>query len=355
MVINIIIAFILLELFFFGNLALFNLAYIAEWVIISVRTIRGGSRKRTKTIMIVAYAMILAFQIVLCVFVVFPNTHHMLIIRYIRRGFGVLVFFLPVVVGRYINMGKYNSFYLPSVSEAFTVSFSDAKDGARLIASAVDKVRSTGGKFTIDRMKEIAKDIPMHNPLSYINGDSLTEQYFTAAHAALDDPNIYIAVSRTGSAASEIISAFTQKDFNHASLSFDRDLKTIISYNGGERVYPPGLNYEMIEYFNKIEESSIMVYRLPATRSQKLKILEQIDKINREGSAYNTLGLLFKYTHKPNIMFCSQFVYTMLESAGLAYFEKEGASVKPTDLIELDYYKKLDFAYEIRFDKAEPE
>ncbi|MDR0817694.1 MAG: hypothetical protein LBN35_03550 [Clostridiales Family XIII bacterium] len=353
MVINIIIVFILLELFFFGNLSLFNLAYIAEWVIISVRTMNGGSRKRTKTVMIVSYAMIMAFQIVLCVLVVFPDHHVILFSKYVRRAFGILVFFLPVAVGRYINMGKYNSFYLPSVSEAFTVSFADAKDGARTIASAVNKVRRTGGKFTMERMNEIAKDIPRHNPLSYINGDSLTEQYFTVARASMDDPNIYIAISRTGSAASELISAFTQKEYNHASLSFDRDLETIISYNGGERVYPPGLNYEMIEFLGKTDDSSIMVYRLPCTREQKQVILDQIEKINSEGSAYNTMGILFKYTHKPNIMFCSQFVYTMLKCAGLNYFDKDGASVKPTDFIELDYYKKIDFAYEIRFDKTE--
>jgi hypothetical protein len=39
----------------------------------------------------------------------------------------------------------------------------------------------------------------------------------------------------------------------------------------------------------------------------------------------------------------------MLKYAGVHYFEKEDGEVRPTDLIELDYYKKLRFEYEIKF------
>ena len=59
-----------------------------------------------------------------------------------------------------------------------------------------------------------------------------------------------------------------------------------------------------------------------------------------------------KVTPQPNIMFCSQFVYTMLELAGLNYFEKNAAHVTPTDFIELDYYRKLDFVCRIDLNKS---
>jgi len=42
-------------------------------------------------------------------------------------------------------------------------------------------------------------------------------------------------------------------------------------------------------------------------------------------------------------MFCSQFVYTMLKVAGLEYFDKQPEKVKPTDFVELDYERKLEF------------
>lgn len=47
---------------------------------------------------------------------------------------------------------------------------------------------------------------------------------------------------------------------NHASLSFDSDLQTIISYNDGQNVYLLGLNHEIEERFNNKADSSIMVY-----------------------------------------------------------------------------------------------
>ena len=56
-------------------------------------------------------------------------------------------------------------------------------------------------------------------------------------------------------------------------------------------------------------------------------MLDKIREINNEGSAYNLLGLVLKVTPQPNIMFCSQFVYTILELAGLNYFEKDAAHV----------------------------
>ena len=54
-------------------------------------------------------------------------------------------------------------------------------------------------------------------------------------------------------------------------------------------------------------------------------------------------------------MFCSQFTYTMLELAGLNYFEKAATHVQPTDFIELDYYRNLEYVTEITFDKANPD
>lgn len=106
----------------------------------------------------------------------------------------------------------------------------------------------------------------------------------------------------------------------------------------------------MIECFNKKADSAILIYRLKATKEQKQKMIEKIQEINREGSAYNLLELVFKYSFKPNIMFCSQFVYQMLKYVGLAYFEKRSTEVRPTDLVELDYHRISIHAPHVRYD-----
>jgi hypothetical protein len=123
--------------------------------------------------------------------------------------------------------------------------------------------------------------------------------------------------------------------YNHVSLAFDGDLDTLVSYNGGNGVSNPGLNAEPLEFFNRKAGASLVVYRLGLTPEQKRTLIGNVARINREGSSYNLRGLLTgKSTRLPNIMFCSQFVYSALDEAGLAYFEREAAEVRPEDFIQ---------------------
>ncbi|MDR1029015.1 MAG: hypothetical protein LBL63_06310 [Clostridiales Family XIII bacterium] len=345
---NIITVTIAVELLLFGNLVLFTLSYIAATLLLVSRTLTTQAKKRIKICLIVSFFMIMVVQIVAGALIVCPEEPGMIFFALIRRAFGVIMLFLPFVVNRYMSAGRYSSFYLPSVQEAMTISFAELKAGKNSIRRTVSKIGHARKSMSPENMKDIISDLPRHDSFRYINNGSLTQEYFTEAYKSLEDPNIYIVVSNTHSAASEVISVFTQKQYNHASLSFDRELDTVVSYNGGERVYPPGLNREMIDYFNKKQGSSILVYRLPCTPDQKKLMIKKVEEINREGNAYNMLGLVLKYSHKPNIMFCSQFVYRMLRIAGLSYFEKDSARVRPTDFVELDYYKKLRFVYELR-------
>jgi hypothetical protein len=236
--------------------------------------------------------------------------------------------------------------YLPSIQDNTVFSFAELRENYRIV---LDKINKTGKNISKENITLILNDLPRHNSFRYINNGTLTVGYFKKVYNTLNDPNVYIIVSNTGSPASEVLSSFTNKQYNHASLSFDRDLETIISYNGGEKVYPPGLNKEMLQYFNKKKDASIIVYKLPITKEKKQIMADKIKEININGSAYNLLGLVFKYSHRPNIMFFSQFVYKMLKEVGMNYFEKKDEKIKPTDLIELDYYRKLKFEYEMKF------
>lgn len=97
----------------------------------------------------------------------------------------------------------------------------------------------------------------------------------------------------------------------------------------------------------KKNDASILVYKLKVTYEQKLQMINKIQQINEEGSAYNLLGLLTGSSNKPNIMYCSQFLYSMLDSVGAIYFNKPRKSLKPTDFIERDYERKLEFVEKI--------
>jgi len=339
---------LLIGLFLFANLAVMIIVYSYVSLIMIFKTLMSTFKKRIKVSMIIFYGFILAIQVVYASVAVFP-LHNVNLMYYPAKMFAVILLSLPFFVERFVTNSDHQEFSLPTAGEAATISFEELRDNSSEIKSMMQGMARVKENVSVDNIKTVLEDIPRHSAIRYINHGSLTEDYFKKAEASLVDEHLYLVVSNTGSPASEIISTFTQKQYNHISLSFDRDLDTIISYNGGNNVYPPGMNAEVVEYFHQKEDASVLVYSLPVTVKQKQFILDEIIEINQEGSAYNMVGLVAKHSYKPNIMFCSQFVYKMLEMADLTFFDKKPGEVRPTDFIELDYYKKLKFEYEIRF------
>jgi hypothetical protein len=344
---------LLFGLLIFANELLFVATYIALFVFMVARAALTPGDRKIKVWLIISYMVIVALQIIMIHSLIFgeaaANGEIHMVAYIFRRTLAIIALLLPILVSRYIVAGKYAYFYLPSVEDVTTIGLSSISDAATVIKRTAGNARNAGKKMAPKNLKSVIGDWVKHNSFNYINNGSLTDAYFEKAAESLSDPNIYIVISKTGSAASEFFSIFTRQQYNHASLSFDLDLQTTISYNGGEKVYPPGLNMEMMEFFSKTPDSKILVYSLPCPPEKKQMIIDKIKRINDEGSAYNILGLVLKRSYKPNIMFCSQFVYQMLAYAGLSYFSKPDGKVNPTDLIELDYYKKLKFEKEISF------
>lgn len=340
---------LLTGMFLFANLPIMIITYSYLAVVMLIRTWLSGFNKRAKLGLSIAYGLVAAIQIVFSVAEVFNLQAGGLIHHYLSKLFAVVLVLLPIAVERFVTANKNVEFYPPSVEDIAAISFAEIRNSRDKIAEMLQSVSKAAGSASPANLKTALEDLHRHSATEYINNGTLTEAYFERARASLEDPHIYIAVSNTGSAASELISVFTQKQYNHASLAFDHDLDTIISYNGGSNVYPPGMNSEMLEQFHQKADASVLVYSLPVTKEQKSVIISKIAEINREGSAYNMVGLVVKRSYKPNIMFCSQFVYKMLKLAGVHYFNKKAGEVRPTDLIELDYYKKLKFVYEIKF------
>jgi hypothetical protein len=336
---------LLSALLFSNSIGLFSVTYVFTNVYLIIKKILSKTTKQNKFLSTILYLMIMTVQLVFNATVIFSENNNV-IISFISRFIGIIIVLMPFWIDEGIFYNKDFSSKLLSVQDITTFTFSEIKDNMNNIKEIINK---TGKNLSKEKLNELLQDIPRHNSFRYINKGSLTDEYFNVAYQTLNDLNIYIIVSNTGSPASEIISLFTKKIYNHASLSFDKDLKTIISYNGGERIYPPGMNMEIIEYFNKKPDSSIIVYSLPITLEKKRAIIEKIKLINKEGNAYNLLGLVFKFSFKPNIMFCSQFVYKILKEVNIHYFKKRDDNIKPTDLIELDYHRKLKYEYEIKF------
>ena len=262
----------------------------------------------------------------------------------------ICLLLLTFIIEKKYREKNYELFYVPFISDIGMITYSDFKLIYNKGKDIKNKIYNKMNVFKKDKIKKLAKDIKATNSFKYVNKYALSRNYFKEAEKSLIDNNIYLIISNTGTPASEILSIFTNKEFNHISVSFDIELKTIISYNGGENVNSSGLNKERIEYFYQKEDSSILIYSLNVGRDAKNNMIQMIRKINREGSAYNFLGIPINKSFKPNIMYCSQFVYNLLEKNNQLYFKKQGRVVKPTDFIELDYNRKLIFQEEINFE-----
>jgi hypothetical protein len=345
---NIFIVLFAVALFYFGNYPVYILVYIAIFFFCAVRTFLTTGSKLFKLLLILSLGFCLTIQIVICAFIVggkatigFHDPAYKLL--------AIFVLFLPLAITRYINVGRGSKLQLPSIKEVGTIGYAELYENKNRIVSAVRETRRIRGNLSLDNLKDIISMLPHHDVFNYVNNDSISPTFFEKAQASLDDPHVYIIISNTGTAASDVISIFNKKPFNHASLSLDAELETTLSYNGGNRIYPPGLNPEIIDQLIEAKDSSVLIYRLPCTREQKLRIINKIEQINRDGSAYNLLGLLINHSFKPNILYCSQFVYKILEYGGLSYFKADSGLIKPTDLIEKDYMRKLEFVDELRF------
>jgi hypothetical protein len=331
----------------FGSVELFvvSAVFVAIFLAVKVTLIRQYP-KGLKFVLVLAYTAIMVLQIVFYVNTLKPGLDWQRIpLQFISAAILPLPFLVESVVTRNNNA----RFYLPKLGQVATISFAEFQKNEARVRAALASADRVKNILSVDNVRDIFSNLHRHSATRYINEGSLDNDYFHRAELSLTDPYLYLVISNTGSPASELISLFTQKQFNHASLSFDADLTTIISYNGGEQVYPPGLNPEMVEAFHKKPDASVLVYRLPVTVAQKEKVINTIRAINLTGSAYNILGLVTKHSLRNNIMFCSQFVYKMLQVAGVAYFDKQPGDVRPTDFIELDYKRQLQYVSEIKF------
>lgn len=221
--------------------------------------------------------------------------------------------------------------------------------GIKKVVKYVKKSVVKKSVVAVTQIKDISKiicDFPRHSALYYVNKGSLPANYFNRVEQTMNEPYLYLVLSQTGSPAGELIRKVTSKTYSHASLSFDENLETIVSYNGGEGTCFPGLNSEIVESYQQKDDACLVVYKIKATTQQKRRILDKIRMINDQGSSYNYLGFLWSYTFKENIMFCSQFVYTMLEVAELHYFDKKPSTVMPMDFLELDTEDHLELCRE---------
>ncbi|WP_077622941.1 hypothetical protein [Sediminibacillus massiliensis] len=164
---------------------------------------------------------------------------------------------------------------------------------------------------------------------------------------------VYIMLSDTGTLFTNLIKKYTKAPYNHASLSFDPELKEMYSFGRKNPNNPFNGGFVREDIFagtySKYQDTTCVIYKLEVTERDIKKLKRVLDVFIKNGDKflYNLLGILGVTLNEPvefsNSYFCSQFVAEVLSRSGIKLWDKLPALVTPEDFRKND---RLQLIYE---------
>lgn len=174
--------------------------------------------------------------------------------------------------------------------------------------------------------------------------------------------SVFILLTNTGTLFTKLIQGYTRAPYNHASISFNRDLSEMYSFGRKHPNNPlnGGFVKEDIKTgtFSKYPNTTCVIYELHVTEREieKMKRVLHIFIRSRNKYLYNILGVVGVALKEPiefsNSYFCSQFVAEILDRSGIKLWDKLPALVTPDDFRQSD---RLKLIYEGKLSEYEPE
>ncbi|WP_175615583.1 hypothetical protein [Piscibacillus halophilus] len=172
----------------------------------------------------------------------------------------------------------------------------------------------------------------------------------------MSEQHVYIVLSDTGTLFTSLIKTYTRAPYNHASISFDSELKEMYSF-GRKKPRNPlrgGFVKENVltGTYSYYPETTCVIYKMKVTAREKEKMKQILNVFirNNDKFLYNFLGVVGVSIKEPiefsNSYFCSQFVAEVLKRSGIRLWDKLPAMVTPEDFrkserLELIYEGKL--------------
>ncbi|MGO3838384.1 MAG: hypothetical protein ACTJHZ_08460 [Vagococcus sp.] len=158
---------------------------------------------------------------------------------------------------------------------------------------------------------------------------------------------LFIVFSANNSLLSRAIKHYTKETYNHVSLSLDKSLNETYSF-GRKKITNPLIGGFVQENFWDpfFLTSECAIYSIEVTDVELERVTEHLQyfKENEHYFQYNFLGLLalsIEFNLKRDYAyFCSEFIATILQNAGIIDFEKATHFVTPVDLLSGTTLKK---------------
>ncbi len=177
-----------------------------------------------------------------------------------------------------------------------------------------------------------------------------------------EEQSVFILLTNTGTLFTRMIQLYTKAPYNHASISFDRELHELYSFGRKHPSNPlnGGFVKENIKTgtYSKYPNTTCVIYELKVTPREVEKMKRVLNIFIRSSPkyGYNLLGVIGVALQEPvefsNSYFCSQFVAEILHRSGIKLWNKLPALVTPNDLRESE---RLRIVYEGRLREYRPE
>lgn len=165
--------------------------------------------------------------------------------------------------------------------------------------------------------------------------------------------SIYIMLSNSYSLVNRAIGLYTRAPYNHASIALDANLNRMYSFGRRRPQFPlPGgfVQEKQHEgFYARFRKTRCAIFRLQVTEAEYQAIEAAIDEFVREQDKYDFSVLGFfgvaagRPINRPYKYFCSQFVSTVLEKAGIRLVDKPPGLVTPPDFAACE---RLQLVYE---------
>lgn len=177
----------------------------------------------------------------------------------------------------------------------------------------------------------------------------------------VEDQSVFILLTNTGTLFTKVIQGYTRAPYNHASISFNRELSELYSFGRKNPNNP--LNGGFVKEdlktgtFSKYPNTTCVIYELQVSERDIAKMKRVLQAFIRKDKKYfyNILGVLGIALKEPiefsNSYFCSQFVAEILHRSGVRLWDKLPALVTPDDFRQSE---RLQLIYEGKLSEYEP-
>jgi hypothetical protein len=161
----------------------------------------------------------------------------------------------------------------------------------------------------------------------------------------MEESNIYLVFSRTGTWLSRSIKIITNSQYTHVALSLDSNFNNMYTFGrlNPNNPFYAGLTIESLHdgVYKRSSSCESLIYKIPVSKNQLDKLIKEINTYYYSDIKYkyNFLGLFAVLLDKPwkrqHYYFCSQFVTELLNKSSIWDSPKIPELTRPTDLIHI--------------------